>query len=150
MYTRRSLLAGALAGVLAAQVAPALGAESCQALQERRDQLAQRAMQAEVALSQALRQRLCPDQEQRAARAQARAADPPADPRLERESGEGVDYGAYIRCRRQAEAELRRSRPVLYRNQRGFPYYAAAGATLARQADGLRSRLTVLCGPASP
>lgn len=127
-----------------------MAAESCQALRERRDQLAQGAMQAEVALSQDLRQRLCPRQEALAARAQAGAAEPPAAPRLERDSEEGVDYAAYIRCRRQAEAELRRSRPVLYRNQRGFPFYAEQGASLARQADGLQSRLTSLCSAAAP
>jgi hypothetical protein len=48
-----------------------------------------------------------------------------------------LDYGAYIRCREQAEMQLRASRPVLYTNHSGFPFLTPDGARLARQADAL-------------
>ncbi|MFN9635965.1 MAG: hypothetical protein ACK55D_04550 [Synechococcaceae cyanobacterium] len=139
MYTSKWVLAFALAGAVAGGLAwPARAAEACRALKEQRDGLARQAIQAEFSLLHGLRQQLCPQQEALATGEQAPAPDPLKGPQL--------DYGAYIRCRQQAEAQLQRSRAVLYRNRRGFPFYTAAGARLARQADGLQPRLERQCG----
>ena len=129
MYTstRFSL---ALAAVLA--VAPLAAAEDCRSLREQRDQLASQAMQAEIVLLHALRQRLCPQQEAEATQANAQAP---------------LDYGTYIRCRERAEAQLQRSRPVLHRNRLGFTYYTADGARSAQQADALQVSIDRLCSP---
>lgn len=122
---RRPLLAvGLLAGVL---VTPALAGnlEDCRQLRQQRDGLATQSMQAEIALVQELRDRLCP-----VLRRQADAANA-----LTKELGEPIDYQALLRCRRRAEQLLERTRPVLYRNRQGFSFYTASGAELARQAD---------------
>ena len=128
------VLAAALAGGL---IGPATADEACRALQEERDQLARQAMKAEITLLHGLRQRLCPEQEALATRAHALAPD--------QASAAQIDYEAYIRCRQQAEAQLQRSRPVLYRNQRGFPFHTAEGARLARQADALQGQRDRQC-----
>lgn len=117
--TAGSRLLGCVLIALALQ--PAAWAGDCQALQQQRDQLAARAMQAEVARVHALRQQLCPQQEALAT----------AD------TSSGLDYGAYIRCRQQAEAQLQASQPVLYTNRHGFPLFTPEGARLAREADAL-------------
>lgn len=96
-------------------------------------------MQAEIVLLQAVRQRLCPQQEAQAAAANALAA-AAAQPAP-------LDYEAYIRCRERAEAQLRRSRPVLYTSLHAFPYYTPSGARLVRQADDLQRRFEAQCGP---
>ncbi|MFM7264778.1 MAG: hypothetical protein ACKOZW_04130 [Cyanobium sp.] len=57
------------------------------------------------------------------------------------------DYGAYIRCREQAEARLLRTRPVLYRNRLHFPYYTLAGARWAQEADALQATVDSVCPP---
>ena len=114
-----SLLAAAHAG----------SAPPCQALSEQRDQRAREAMGAEIALLHTLRLRLCPHEEAQAAHANALS---PAGP-----AAEPLDYERYIQCRRQAEHWLESSRPVLYRNRRGFTFYSADGARRAREADGL-------------
>lgn len=124
-----------LAAVLMA--APLWGAEDCLDLYERRDQLARQAMQPEIVLLHDLRQRLCPQQEAIATEANALAAKPAGDALL--------DYGAYIHCREQAEAQLQLSRPVLYRNRLGFTYYTPAGARLGREVDALQARTEALC-----
>lgn len=124
-----------LAAVL--RTAPLWAAEDCQALRERRDQLARQAMQLEIALLHDVRQRLCPQQEAAATEANALVAQPSVDPPL--------NYEAYIRCRARAEAQLQRSRPVLYRNRLGFPYYTAAGARLAQEADAQRATIDPRC-----
>ena len=98
--------------------------------QEQRCQLARRAMAAEVALVHAQRQRVCPRLE-----ALATADDKTYDS-SEELSGQ-LDYGAYIRCREQAERQLTATHPVLYRNSAGFPFLTPDGARLARQADAL-------------
>lgn len=116
---------------------PAWSAPDCRPLREQRDRLAAEAMQAEIALLHAIRQRLCPRQEALAVAANALAAS--------QAGGAQLDYTAYIRCREQAEAELQSSRPVLHRNRRGFTYYTQAGADLAREADGLQERLERAC-----
>jgi len=59
------------------------------------------------------------------------------------------DYTAYLECRRRAETQLQRGRPVLYSNRRGFSFYTSSGARLARQADALQQQLDAGCG-ASP
>ncbi len=115
-------------------------APACRALQEQRDQLATRAMQAEIALVQTIRRRLCPREE--ALAEQANAIDKaPADSALVAP----LDIGAYIRCREQAERLLGRTRPVLYRNQQKFLFYTAEGARLARAADDLAPQLSAAC-----
>ena len=125
-----------LAAVLLLQ-APAWSTPDCRPLREQRDRLAAEAMQAEIALLHGIRQRLCPHQEALAVEANALAAG--------QAGGAQLDYAAYIRCREQAEAELQQSRPVLYRNRRGFTYYTQTGADLAREADGLEERLERAC-----
>jgi hypothetical protein len=121
--------------------APAWSAPDCRPLREQRDQLAGAAMQAEIALLHGIRQRLCPRQEAIAVEANALAAGQAA--------GGELDYTAYIRCREQAEAQLQRSRPVLYRNRRGFIFYTQTGADLAREADALQERVERECPPSS-
>lgn len=48
-----------------------------------------------------------------------------------------LDVDAYIRCRATTEALRKRTRPVLYTNRKGFFFYTAQGARLARDADAL-------------
>lgn len=133
MYTGLRLI-GLLATAL---LAPALAATECRALRDRRDELSRAAMQAEIDLVQATRRQLCPRQELLAEQANAEDGAPGG--------GTELDFSAYIRCRQQAEAQLRRSRPILYRNQRGFPYYTTEGARLATAADALREPIERSC-----
>ena len=105
-------------------------AVDCPQLQVQRDQLARRAMAAEVTLVHAERQRLCPQLEALAT-ADSKDTDSTAGASAE------LDYGAYIRCREQAEMQLTATRPVLYRNSAGFPFLSPDGALLSRQADAL-------------
>ena len=118
-------------------------AVDCQQLQEQRDQLARRAMAAEVTLVHAERQRLCPQLEALAT-ADGKTTDSTAGASAE------LDYGAYIRCRERAEAQLLKSRPVLYRNTRGFPFLTPDGARLAREADALIRELQKSCSAPPP
>lgn len=115
---------------------PAWGLD-CQQLQEQRDQRAQRAMAAEVALVHSQRQKLCPQLE-----ALATSESTGSSPQL--------DYGAYIRCRQQAEADLVNSRRVLYRNTLGFTFLTVEGARLAREADGMQQTLSASCSATLP
>jgi hypothetical protein len=127
MYTSIRL---ALVVPLALGIATPGWSADCKQLEGQRDQLARRAMAAEVALVHAQRQELCPQLEARAStigEAIKEAAGFPAQ----------LDYGAYIRCREQAETQLRASRPVLYTNHSGFPFLTPDGASLARRADAL-------------
>jgi hypothetical protein len=133
MYTGLQLI-GLVATAL---LAPALAATECRALRDRRDQLSRAAMQAEIDLVQATRRQLCPAQELLAEQADADDGEPRADTEL--------DFSAYIRCRQQAEARLQRTRPILYRNQRGFLYYTSEGARLATAADALREQIERSC-----
>ena len=115
----------------------------CRQLQEQRDQLARRAMAAEVALVHAQRQKLCPQLEALAT----------ADGRgngLSVGLPEQLDYGAYIRCREQAEMQLTASRAVLYTNSAGFPFLTPDGARLARQADALLKARQASCSALPP
>jgi hypothetical protein len=109
----------------AAQAAP-----DCLALKGQRDQLARRAMTAEITLLHAFRQRLCP----KALASGTTAREP-------------FNYETYIRCREQAELQLQRSRPVLYLNVRGFTYYTPEGSRLAREADGVKELVERTCTP---
>ncbi|QPN64514.1 hypothetical protein [Synechococcus sp. CBW1004] len=168
MLAHHSLLL--LAALLPLQaVAQPLGLVECRHLRERRNQLAAEAMQAEIALVQATRMDICPQQERLAERAnaqvQASTADQPsalahpvakvdpvvkadpvaqAVPSAQPESVD-FDYTAYLECRRQAEERLQRSRTILYTNQRGFTFYTVNGARFAREADGLQLRLSASC-----
>ncbi len=165
MLAHHSLLL--LAALLPLQaVAQPLGLVECRHLRERRNQLAAEAMQAEIALVQATRMDICPQQERLAERAnaqvQASTADQPsalADPVAQPDpvaqavpsaQPESVDfdYTAYLECRRQAEERLQRSRTILYTNQRGFTFYTVNGARFAREADGLQLRLSASCAEA--
>jgi hypothetical protein len=109
----------------------------CQALAQQRDQVAGRAMKAEVARLHALRQTLCPQQEALAT-SDATEARP------------GLDYGSYIRCRQQAESELQASQPVLYTNRQGFTFFTPEGARMAREADALSTQLQRDCARSAP
>jgi hypothetical protein len=129
-----SVLTAVLAGGLSG---PAAADEACRALLEERDQLTRQAMKAEIALLHGLRLRLCPEQESLATGAHALAPD--------QASSVQINYEAYIRCRQQAEAQLQRSRPVLYRNQRSLPFYTAEGARLARQGDAVQGQWDRQC-----
>lgn len=128
-----------LVGVLAfaSTVVPAQAGVDCIALQAQRDQLARQSMKAEVALLHRVRQRLCPAQEALATQTVSAAPGQTSEPHL--------DYAAYIRCREQAERDVQRSNPMLYRNLRGFTFYTAEGASLAEQADQLQRQLQRQC-----
>ncbi len=107
-------------------LARAADLQSCRQLREQRNALTTAAMEREIALVRAIREQLCPTLAGRAEVANAR------DLRFA-----PIDYAAWSRCRLQAERTLAGSRPVLYRNRVGFPFYTPAGAGLAGQADGL-------------
>ena len=88
-----------------------------------------------MALARWFRERLCPRLSVQAEQANAR---------------DGVyvpmDYGAWSRCRLEAERQLERSHPVRYRILQGFTFYTQQGANLARQADDLtRQRQAMAC-----
>lgn len=135
-----------LVALLPLQVlAEPLGIVQCRAWRERRNQLAAEAMRVEIALVAATRRQLCPQLEALAERANAGG-----DPRGATAAAEAAvqgdfDYSAYLECRRRAEERLRRSRTILYTNQRGFTFYTLSGARLARQADGWQQRLSASC-----
>ena len=123
-------------------VAQGLGAApACPALREQRDQLATQAMRAEIALVQTIRRRLCPREEALAEQANA-SGTASGDPSTQ---AAPLDFGAYIRCRHQAEDMLGRTRPVLYTNRQQFLFYSAEGARLARAADALLPQLNAAC-----
>ncbi len=135
----------ALATLLFISISDPTWAVNCQQLQEQRDQLARRAMAAEVVLVQAQRQKLCPQLEALAT-ADGKTTESTAGASAE------LDYGAYIRCREQAEMQLTATRPVLYRNSAGFPFLTPDGARLSRQADALIRELQASCSapPSAP
>jgi len=123
-------------------VAQGLGATpACPALREQRDQFATRAMRAEIALVQTIRRRLCPREEALAEQAHA-SGTATGDTSTQ---AAPLDFGAYIRCRQQAEGLLGRTHPVLYTNRQQFVFYSAEGARLARAADGLLPQLNAAC-----
>lgn len=122
--TLGALLATALLAL--GGVALAAPASLCRPWREERDSLAQQAMAAEIVLVQQTRQRLCPQLERQASAANAD----------QRDYGP-IDYQALIDCRHRAEAALRHTRSVLYRNDRGFLFYTAEGALLARRSDAV-------------
>lgn len=113
-----------LLAVLLAAALPAFAAPNCAALRERQQQLATEAMRAEMMLVLATRRRLCPQVEAQAEHPEAEAHSP-------------LDFDAYIRCRANTEALLKRTRPVLYTNRKGFIFYTAQGTRLAREADAI-------------
>ena len=113
-----------LLAVLLAAALPAFAAPNCAALRERQQQLATEAMRAEMALVLTTRRRLCPQVEAQAEH-------------LESEVNSSLDFDAYIRCRANTEALLKRTRPVLYTNRKGFIFYTAQGTRLAREADAI-------------
>lgn len=117
------LLVWALLAALSGGARAAEGGE-CRWRRQQRDALASAAMEQEIALARTLRGRLCPDLAARAE--EANAKDGRYGP---------IDYGAWSRCRLQAERQLEASRPVHYRNSQGFTFYTSEGAILARQAD---------------
>ncbi|MEA5400058.1 hypothetical protein VB734_08405 [Synechococcus sp. BA-124 BA4] len=112
------------APVLAAEV------EACQNLLDQRNALAEQAMKAEIALVRTIRERICPVLSQQAEGANANDRNELT-----------IDYQALIECRHKAEEQLLRSQRVFYVNRQQFRFYTAAGAKLARQADGLDQEL---------
>jgi hypothetical protein len=120
----RALLAAAL--LVLGGVAQAAPPSLCRPWREERESLAQQAMAAEIGLVQQTRQRLCPELERQASAANAD----------QRDYGP-INYQALIDCRRRAEAVLRTNKAVLYRNDRGFLFYTAEGARLARRSDAV-------------
>ncbi len=115
-------------------------AADCRNLQEQRDQLASQAIQAEVRLLHRERQRICPQQESLASAEGS-------------EASVNLDFSRYIRCRQEAEAQLRQHHPVLYTNRHGFTHYTSDGARWARQADALLQSLKLqgcLSAPNNP
>ena len=112
--------------------APAMAAdmEVCRNLLDQRNALAEQAMKAEIALVRTTRERICPVLSQQADGANANDHNETT-----------IDYQALIECRRKAEEQLLRSRRVFYVNIQQFRFYTAAGAKLARQADGLNQEL---------
>lgn len=126
-------LLASLTLTLAAQAATTA---ECRPWRERRDALAQQAMAAEIALVRRMRQRLCPQEEARAAGANA-----------EDRRYEPIDYPALIACRHRAEAELKQQHPLRYRNRRGFVFYTEEGADRARQADAVEREARALGCP---
>ena len=112
--------------------APVMAAdrEACRNLLDQRNALAEQAMKAEIALVRTIRERICPVLSQQADLANANDR-----------SELTIDYQALLDCRHKAEEQLLRSRRVLYVNRQQFRFYTAAGAKLARQADGLAQEL---------
>ncbi|WP_216918714.1 hypothetical protein [Synechococcus sp. CCAP 1479/9] len=112
--------------------APAMAAEfeACRNLLDHRHALAEQAMKAEIALVRSIRERICPVLSQQADGANANDRNEPV-----------IDYQALIDCRHKAEEQLLGSQRVLYVNRQQFRFYTAAGARLARQADGLAQEL---------
>lgn len=112
--------------------APAMAAESeaCQNLLDQRNALAEQALKAEIALVRTIRERICPVLSQQADGANANDRNELT-----------IDYQALLDCRHKAEEQLLRGQRVLYVNRQQFRFYTAAGAKMARQADGLDQEL---------
>ena len=112
--------------------APAVAAEleACQNLLDQRNSVAEQALKAEIALVRTIREQICPVISQQADRANANDRNELT-----------IDYQALLVCRHKAEEQLLRSQRVLYVNRQKFRFYTAAGAKLARQADGLNQEL---------
>jgi hypothetical protein len=112
--------------------APAMAAESgaCRNLLDQRRALAEQAMKSEIALVRTFRERICPVLSRQADGANANDRNQQA-----------IDYRALLDCRHRAEEQLLRSQRALYVNRQAFRFYTAAGARLARQADGLAQEL---------
>lgn len=112
--------------------APVMAAEleACRNLLDQRNALAEQAMKAEIALVRTIRERICPLLSKQADGANANDRNELT-----------IDYQALIDCRHKAEEHLLRSQRVLYVNRQQFRFYTAAGAKLARQADGLDQEL---------
>jgi hypothetical protein len=104
--------------------------EACRNLLDQRHALAEQAIKAEIALVRTIRERICPVLSQQADQANANDR-----------SELTIDYQALLDCRHKAEEQLLRSQRVLYVNRQQFRFYTAAGAKLARQADGLDQEL---------
>jgi hypothetical protein len=105
-------------------------AEACRNLLEQRHALAEQAMKAEIALVRTTQERICPVLSQQADGANANDR-----------NEQTINYQALLDCRHKAEEQLLRSRRVLYVNRQQFRFYTAAGAKLARQADGLMQQM---------
>jgi hypothetical protein len=123
------LLALMAASWLLSPAAMAQQALTCTSLQERYRVLAEQALQQEIRLLKAVRQRICPTLSLQVDEAQP-----------DQSAAETIDFDALIRCRHRAEAELQATRAPLYRNRRQLAFYTGAGADLAKQADGLLVR----------
>jgi hypothetical protein len=124
--------------------AEAIGAnkasEHCLRLQEQRDQWARQAWREEVKLVHKRRLELCPQLENLANQGAEATAKDQSRSELNR-----LDYGAYARCRRRAEVDLKASQAVLYTNDQNVPFFTVNGAEAARQADALRKAANDAC-----
>ncbi|MCP9796177.1 hypothetical protein [Cyanobium sp. Lug-B] len=105
-------------------------AEACRNLLEQRHALAEQAMKAEIALVRTTQERICPVLSQQADGANANDR-----------NEQTINYQALLDCRQKTEEQLLRSQRVLYVNTQQFRFYTAAGAKLARQADGLMQQM---------
>jgi hypothetical protein len=121
--------------LLLAPGALAAGLGTCLDLRERRDELARRAMAAELVLVRQSREQICPALTRAA---EAANADSPG-------YGNGaaalIDLQALRDCRQAAEQRLERRNRVRYRNRLGFTFYTPSGAALAAEADRVAGEL---------
>lgn len=124
----------ALCCSLAALMGPGAGLadsiQTCRALKEQRDALANEAMRAEINLARRYRHQHCPVLNNRAEQANANSRE-----------FEAIDYRALLQCREAAERQLERDNAVLYRNRLGFTFYSPAGSDAARRADQVQEHL---------
>ncbi|MEY4353634.1 MAG: hypothetical protein RLZZ609_1875 [Cyanobacteriota bacterium] len=109
--------------------AHAADVQACRELRQRREALASRAMEQELALVRTIRGRLCPRLALQAEGANAR------DGRFTT-----INYAAWNRCRLEAERKLEATHPIRYRNRQRFTFFTVAGADLAAQADQLMAQ----------
>ncbi|MFN9426541.1 MAG: hypothetical protein ACK6CO_06120 [Cyanobacteriota bacterium] len=114
-------------------LAHAADVQACRELRQRREALASRAMEQELALVRTIRGRLCPRLAMQAEGANAR------DGRFT-----PINYAAWNRCRLEAERELEATHPIRYRNRQRFTFFTVAGADLAAQADQLMAQWQAL------
>ncbi|QBE68690.1 hypothetical protein SynWH8101_1102 [Synechococcus sp. WH 8101] len=130
-----------LTWLLGAQaIAATKASDHCLRLQEQRDHRARQAWREEVKLVHQRRLQLCPQLESLAYQGTETTAKDQSQSELNR-----LDYGAYARCRRQAEVDLKASKPVLYINNQNVPFFTVSGAEAARKADALRKAAQNAC-----
>jgi hypothetical protein len=133
MSPRRSLTLAVL--LLLAPGGLAAEPITCPDLREQRDDLARRAMAAELVLVRQSRERICPALSRAAEAANAN------HPGYGNDTAVTIDLQALRDCRQAAEQLLERQNRLRYRNRLGFSFYTPAGAGLAAEADRLAGAL---------